>query len=100
MPSPLTRLSRGKGGVVRLDGELRSPPEVTAAARVPSVVYSPARSMVLPLLRGHSRSSTVSSASAEHGASTGTWVGVSLRGKLRGVYSPVLTRGLHSRTEG
>ena len=31
--------------------------------------------MALPHLHGHSRSSAVSTASAEHGASTGTWEG-------------------------
>ena len=36
---------------------------------------SPVRSIVLPHVYGHSRSSAVSSASAEHGASSGAWEG-------------------------
>ena len=36
---------------------------------------SPARSIALPYVYGHRRSSAVSSASTEHGASTGTWEG-------------------------
>ena len=51
---------------------------------------------MLPLVHGQNRSS-VGSASAEHGTSTGPWEGASHRERLRGVYSPVLTRGLHGR---
>ena len=75
VPSPLAQPSHRESGMVRPDSEPSGPPEVAAAARVPSVVYSPARSMVLLRLHGHSRSLIVSSASAEHGASTGVWAG-------------------------
>ena len=52
---------------------------------------------MLPYVYGHSRSSVVSSASAEHGASTGAWEGAPSGRSPRGVYSPALTRGLHGR---
>jgi hypothetical protein len=55
--------------------------------------------MALPFLHGHNRSSTVSFASAEHGTSTGTWEGAPSEWSPRGVYSPVLARGSHGRTE-
>ena len=46
---------------------------------------SPARSIALPYVYGHSRSLAVSSASAEHGASTSTWEGAPLREEPRGM---------------
>ena len=49
---------------------------------------SPARSIVLPLVHGHSRSSAVSTASAEHGASTGTWEGTPYYGEPPGHVQP------------
>ena len=58
---------------------------------------SPARSIALPHLHGHSRSSTVLTTSMEHGASTGAWVRASSEWSPRGVYSPALTRGFHGR---
>ena len=56
--------------------------------------------MALAHLLGHSRSSTVSTASTEHGASTGAWVGAPSEWNPRGMYNPTLTRGLHDRVEG
>ena len=56
-----------------------------------------ARSIVLPLVHGHSHSSAVSSASTEHGASTWAWDGGPSGRIPRGVYSPTLTRGLDGR---
>ena len=53
--------------------------------------------MALPHLHGNSRSSAVSTASVEHGASTGTWEGAPSELSPRGMYSPALTRGLHER---
>ena len=55
------------------------------------------QSIALPLLHGHSRSSAVSTASVEHGASTSVWEGASSEESPQGVYSPALTRGLHDR---
>ena len=51
---------------------------------------------MLPLVRGHNRSS-VGFASAELGTFTGPWEGASHRERLWDVYNPVLTRGLHGR---
>lgn len=56
--------------------------------------------MALPHLHGHSRSSVVSTTSAEHGASTGTWEGAPSKWSPRGMYSPALTHGLPDRDGG
>ena len=53
--------------------------------------------MALPHLHGHSRTSTVSIASVEHGASTGAWVRAPSEWSPRGVYIPALTCGLHGK---
>ena len=44
--------------------------------------------MALPHLHGHSHSSVVSIASAEHGASTGTWEGTPYYGEPPGRVQP------------
>ena len=49
---------------------------------------SPARSIALPHLHGHNRSSVVSTASAEHGASTGAWEGTPYYGEPPGCVQP------------
>ena len=56
--------------------------------------------MVLPHFHGHSRSSVVSTASAEHGASTGVWEEAPYEESPQGMYSPALTSGLHGRAGG
>ena len=63
-------------------------PEVDAARGGTLSCLSPARSIVLPYVYGHSHSSAVSSASAEHGASTGTWEPPPLREEPPGHVQP------------
>ena len=81
---------------MRLDTELWAPYGWCGPGGALSCL-SPARSIALLYVYGHSRSSAVSSASAEHGASTGTWEGAPSGRSPRGVYSPALTCGWHGR---
>ena len=72
---------------MRPDTELGGSLRLMRPEATPSCL-SPVRSIVLPLLHGHSRSSAVSTASAEHGASTGAWEGAPLQEEPPGRVQP------------
>ena len=86
VPSPFARHSRGEA--LRQGQTLSSGlPEVGTPWAALSCL-SPARSIALLYVYGHSRSSAVSSASTEHGASTSTWEGGPLREEPPGNVQP------------
>ena len=62
---------------MRPDTELKGSPRLIRPGATLNCL-SPARSIALPYVYGHSRSSAVLTASPEHGASTWAWEGDSL----------------------